>query len=316
MSDLYTGLSKLIASGKSAPQSEIINIPLEKLVAFEDVNGIVNPSRVDENDPEFIALVENIAQRGLDHPITVRPISSDDEDNVTYQVLCGHHRVAACKKLNMPNIRAIVKRDLNDDDAAILVATDNYNRKKNYKPSEKAFFYKMALDALKRKSSGRKFSGDEADGRAIETLSSLIGEGTSSIKNYVRLTNLIPQLLDLVDDKTIKIVPAVELSYLSPEDQKTVYETKFNENSDYYDPDTSIDAAQAKRIRARVEVKGLNITPSFVDAELSHTPRAAKLHLTKDIKSMLPSEIRKSPDASKEYVMKAISFYQEHNKEV
>ena len=169
----------------------------------------------------------------------------------------------------------------------------------------------MQPNALKRKSSGRKFSGDEAEGRAIEALSSLIGEGTTSIKKYVRLTNLIPNLLDLVDDKTIKIVPAVELSYLSPEDQKTVYETKFDENSDYYDPDTSIDAAQAKRLRNRVEVKGLNITPSFVDAELSHTPRAAKLHLTKDIKAMLPDDIKKSPTASKEYVMKAIRFYQE-----
>lgn len=312
MTDFTGGLSKIIQGGKNGIQSEIINVDIDKLVTFKDVNGIVNPSKVDENDPEFIALKKNIAERGLDHPITIRPMVEDKE---TYQVLCGHHRVAACKALNMPKIRAIVKRDLSDDDAAILVATDNFNRKKNYKPSEKAFFYKMTLDALKRKSSGRKFDGIESEGKAIEILSTIIGEGASSIKNYVRLTSLIPELLNLVDNKKIKIVPAVELSYLKETDQKTIYDTVFNENSDDYDPGVSIDAAQAKKLRNRVEAKGFDITPAFVKMELSRTPRAAKIHLTKDVKSLLPKDV-KAPAAIKDYLIKAITFYQEHNKEV
>lgn len=307
MSDFSTGLSRIIQGGKNGIQSEIINVDIDKLITFKDVNGIVNPSKVDENDPEFIALKKNIAERGLDHPITIRPIV---EGEGTYQVLCGHHRVAACRALNMPKIRAIVKRDLSDDDAAILVATDNFNRKKNYKPSEKAFFYKMTLDALKRKSSGRKFDGVESEGKAIETLSTIIGEGVSSIKNYVRLTSLIPEMLNLVDSKKIKIVPAVELSYLNEKDQKKIYDTVFNESSEDYDPDVTIDATQAKRLRARVEAKGFDITPAFVKLELSRSPRAAKIHLTKDVKAMLPKDV-KTPAAIKDYLINAIQFYQE-----
>lgn len=303
MSEHQNGLSRILNSGRAGIQSDAINIDIDKLVPFSDVNGIVNPSKVDESDPEYIALKENIAKRGLDHPITVRPLSSD---KTTFQILCGHHRVAACKALGYPTIKAFVRRDLSDDDAAELVALDNFNRKKNYKPSEKAAFFKMALDARKRRT-GRKVEGIESEGSSLDELASLVGEGRGSIARFIRLNYLIPELLNLVDTKNIKIVPAVELSYIPGKQQAIVF------NILTEDPDIKITAPLAKELRIKSERSEL--TESKVRTTLGASSRTKKNPFNRKVKNLIPDYMKDDPEEITEYLVKAIMFYQEHNKE-
>ena len=303
MSEHQNGLSRILNSGRAGIQSDAINIDIDKLVPFSDVNGIVNPSKVDESDPEYIALKENIAKRGLDHPITVRPLSSD---KTTFQIFCGHHRVAACKALGYPTIKAFVRRDLSDDDAAELVALDNFNRKKNYKPSEKAAFFKMALDARKRKT-GRKVEGIESEGSSLDELAVLVGESQKTIARYVRLTYLIPDLLKMVDSKDIKVVPAVELSYI-PEKQQAIVFNILTE-----DPDIKITAPLAKELRIKSERSEL--TESKVRTTLGASSRTKKNPFNRKVKNLIPDYMKDDPEEITEYLVKAIMFYQEHNKE-
>lgn len=303
MTDFSNGLSRIINSGKVNNQSEIINIEMEQLVTFQDVNGIVNPSIVDPSDPEFIALKKNIAQRGLDHPITVRPMPGD---NTKYQVLCGHHRVAACEELGMATIKALVKRDMSDDDAALLVATDNFNRKKNYKPSEKAKAYKMALDAMKRKT-GRRVDGSETEGSSLDELALIVGEGRTNIFRSIRLNSLIPELLNMVDSKRINMVPAVELSYIEPRFQEIIYRVVFEE-----DPDATINAAQARELRSKAERSDL--TESKIRATLGFGTKRKYNPFNRKVKRLIPESLT-TPEEISEYLIKAITFYQESTKD-
>lgn len=300
MSEHQNGLSRILNSGRAGIQSDAINIDIDKLVPFVDVNGVVNPSTVDETDSEYIALKDNIAKRGLDHPITVRPLPNDKG---TYQILCGHHRVAACKALGYPSIKAFVRRDLNDDDAAELVALDNFNRKKNYKPSEKAAFFKMALEARKRKSVGRKIDGNEPEGRSIEELATLVGESQRSIQNYIRLTFLISDLLKMVDTKEIKMVPAVELSYIPSKQQEIIFNVLAE------DPDIKINAALAKELRSKSERSEL--TDGKVRTTLGAAPKGKKNPFNRKVKSLIPEHIKDDPEEITEYLIKAITFYQD-----
>lgn len=304
-------LSNILASGKMGFQRESIDIDFNNLVVFTDPNGVTNPSIVDETDPEFVALVKNIRERGLDNPIIVRPLKSEEGK---YQILCGHHRVAACKILSaetgMTTIRAYVK-NIDDDDAALLVATDNFNHKKNYKPSEKAKFYKMALDAMQRKA-GRKMDGNDSEGRAVETLAAIVSESQRSIMNYVRLTYLIPEFLNLVDDKKqLKLIPAVDLSYLPEKYQRVVYETVFD--NDELGTDISLSASQTKRIRERAE--RFDITPSWLLGVVNVEPKTKKTKLNRSVSKLLPPNIKK-PDDIDNYLIEAIRYYQSHIKDI
>lgn len=303
MTDFTGGLSKIIKAGKNITEGDIVPIEIEKLVAFKDSNGIVNPSEVDENDPEFIALKKNISERGLDHPITVRPLPEDKEK---YQILCGHHRAAACRALGQSTIRAIVRNDLSDEAAAELVGLDNFSRKKNYKPSEKAKFYKMVLDARKRKS-GRRIEGTEAEGSALEEISAIVGESERSIQNYIRLSSLIPELLEMVDEKKVKMIPAVELSYIPETAQKLIYKY-------VSDNEISITAAQAKELREKATRSEL--TETKIEKTLGVERKGKKNPYNRKVKQLIPDYIKADPDAATEYLIKAIRFYQEHNKDI
>ena len=252
-----------------------------------------------ETIPKYLHIEHEMTASGF-HPITVRPLPNDKG---AYQILCGHHRVAACKALGYPSIKAFVRRDLNDDDAAELVALDNFNRKKNYKPSEKAAFFKMALEARKRKSVGRKIDGNEPEGRSIEELATLVGESQRSIQNYIRLTFLISDLLKMVDIKEIKMVPAVELSYIPSKQQEIIFNVLAE------DPDIKINAALAKELRSKSERSEL--TDGKVRTTLGAAPKGKKNPFNRKVKSLIPEHIKDDPEEITEYLIKAITFYQD-----
>ncbi|MCR5286642.1 MAG: ParB N-terminal domain-containing protein [Saccharofermentans sp.] len=310
--NLNKGLMNIL-SNKPVAKSESQNIKLEDLTTFVDRDGNANPSIVDEKDPEFIALVENIKTRGLDNPIIVRkdPASPDK-----FQILCGHHRVAAYKQIGeYDSIKAYV-RDISDDEAAILVATDNFNRKKNYKPSEKGFAFKMALDAMKRQGqrtdltsgqNGPKLNDAfEPGSRSNEELAMIVGESVKNIQRYIRITYLIPELRTVVDSKRLKLVPAVELSYLEEKNQKLVYDTVFD--NPYHN---SLNIDQAGRIRAKADT-GFPLSESIIAAIANDIDsKGKKLKLTGKIKNLLPKEAKLDDEQMELYIIKAILAYQE-----
>jgi len=308
--NLNKGLMNIL-SNKSVAKSESQNIKLEDLTTFVDRDGNANPSIVDEKDPEFIALVENIRTRGLDNPIIVRkdPASPDK-----YQILCGHHRVAAYKQIGLDSIKAYV-RDISDDEAAILVATDNFNRKKNYKPSEKGFAFKMALDAMKRQGQRTDLTSRQNDDksnnlRAGQMLGDIVGENERNIQRYVRITYLIPEMRAVVDSKRLKVVPAVELSYLEEKNQKLVYDTVFD--NPYHN---SLNIDQARRIRAKADT-GFPLSEAIIAAIANDIDgKGKKLKLTGKITSLLPKEAKLDDEQMELYLIKCILAYQENESE-
>lgn len=313
---LNKGLMNILKQQPVA-KSESQIIKLEDLTTFVDRDGNANPSIVDEKDPEFIALVENIRSRGLDNPIIVRkdPASPDK-----FQILCGHHRVAAYKQIGeYDSIKAYV-RDISDDEAAILVATDNFNRKKNYKPSEKGFAFKMALDAMKRQGqrtdltsgqNGPKLNDAfEPGSRSNEELAMIVGESVKNIQRYIRITYLIPELRTVVDSKRLKLVPAVELSYLEEKNQKLVYDTVFD--NPYHN---SLNIDQARRIRAKADT-GFPLSEAIIAAIANDIDgKGKKLKLTGKITSLLPKEAKLDDEQMELYIIKAILAYQENESE-
>ena len=192
-----------------------MNIDITKLHDFEN-----HPYKVLDNE-EMEQLTESIMQYGVIAPIVVRP----KEDSVDeYEIISGHRRVMACRKAGIEEVPALVV-SLDRDAAAIALVDSNLHRE-HVLPSEKAFAYKMKLDAMKRQGSRTDLTSDQV-GRKLETadvIGGTSGESKNQVRRYIRLTHLVPELLQLVDDGRIAFTPAVELSYLTEEEQYALLE--------------------------------------------------------------------------------------------
>lgn len=177
------------------------------------------------DDDKMDDLVESIKQNGVLTPVLVRP-----DKNNSYEMISGHRRMHAAIKAGLETIPAIV-RDMEDDEAIVIMVDANIQREELL-PSEKAFAYKMKLDALKR-TAGRPTKENACHNgthlRSDQELALQVGDSARSIQRYVRLTELVPELLDYVDNKKIGLVMAVDLSYLDEQVQKWIYEY-FKEN--------------------------------------------------------------------------------------
>ena len=183
------------------------HLPIEKLRPFEG-----HPFKVADNE-EMDQLVESIMAQGVLTPLVVRPL-----ENGEYEVISGHRRLHACKRAGIESIPALIT-DLDRDAAAIALVDSNLHRE-HILPSEKAFAYKLKMDALKHQGQtcgqvGQKWTRDE------------IAEGESGrqVQRYIRLTHLIPGILQMVDDSKIALTPAVEISYLTNREQRELLET-------------------------------------------------------------------------------------------
>lgn len=190
------------------------NIPINQLVPFQD-----HPFKV-VDDEAMLRTTESIAQYGVLTPLIARPL----EDG-SYEIISGHRRARAAELAGLTEVPVLVRQM--DDDAATVLMVDSNLQRENILPSERAFAYKMKNEALKRQA-GRpsKENCGQLDhnllGRkTVEVLAEESGESVKQVQRYIRLTNLIPELLELVDQKQISFNPAVELSYLAPEEQET-----------------------------------------------------------------------------------------------
>ena len=190
-------------------------IPIEKLHPFEN-----HPYKVQDNE-EMELLAESIRQNGLLAPIPVRPLENTTDE---YEIISGHRRIMASQKAGITEVPAFVV-SLDRNAAAITLVDSNLHRE-HILPSEKAFAYKMKLDAMKRQGLRTDLTSTQV-GRKLET-AEIIGEETGESKNqvrrYIRLTNLIPEILQYVDEGRISFTPAVELSYLTVEEQQALFE--------------------------------------------------------------------------------------------
>ena len=187
-------------------------LPISKLHPFEG-----HPFKVTDNE-EMDQLVWSVLTQGLLTPLVVRPL-----ENGEYEVISGHRRLHACKKAGIETLPALIY-EINRDAAAIALVDSNLHREKIL-PSEKAFAYKMKMDALNRQGTSRQV-GEKS--RATQISEASI-DSERQVHRYIRLTNLIPSILQMVDEGKIALTPAVELSYLTETEQAYLLETMESE---------------------------------------------------------------------------------------
>ena len=187
------------------------NISIDKLHAFEN-----HPYKVQDNE-EMETLAESIKTHGIVSPVIVRPLENTTDE---YEIISGHRRVMASRKAGITEIPALIVSL--DRDAAAIVLVDSNLHREHILPSEKAYAYKMKLDAMKHQGWRSDLTSPQvvAKSRTTEMVGADTGDSHEQVRRYIRLTNLIPEILQYVDDGRISFTPAVELSYLNEQEQQ------------------------------------------------------------------------------------------------
>ena len=286
-----TGYEELFMSTEErldAKKPRVEAIPLAALTPFRN-----HPFKVKE-DEEMTQLMRSIADAGVLSPALARPLPGGG-----YELISGHRRLAACKALGMGTMPVII-RDLTDEEAVITMVDSNLQRE-HILPSEKAFAYKMKMEALKHQ--GRTL-GQVGPKWSITEIAESTSDSERQIKRYIRLINLIPDILKLVDEGKIALTPAVELSYLQPSEQEMLFSVM---DSDEVTPSLS----QARRLRRMSEAQTL--TDDAVLQLLSEV-KGNQVEYVKVPVDKLRSFFR--PDTSvkqmTETLVKAMDFYNKH----
>ena len=274
-----------------AKLSKIRDIPLELIDDFPD-----RPFKV-RDDEDIIQLVASVKEQGVITPATVR-----QKEDGRYELISGHRRKRACELAGFEALRCEVV-DLDRDAATVLLVESNYQRSQIL-PSEKAFAYKMRLEAMKRQGQRSDLTsspvGTKFD-RSSEAITEETGDSRNQIHRYIRLTNLVPELLDLVDEGKIKMRPAVELSYLDEDSQRAVVdEIDLNQCTPSHD----------QTIRMRKFFTDGKLTPEVVSAIMGEEKpnQREKIVLRGDkVRSLIPKNIPVSQ--TEDYVVKALEHY-------
>ena len=273
--------------------SKIRDIPLELIDDFPD-----HPFKV-RDDEDMMQLVESVKERGVITPATVR-----QKEGGRYELVSGHRRKRACELAGFETLRSEIV-DLNRDEATILMVESNFQRSEIL-PSEKAFAYKMRLEALSRQGKrtdltsnplGRKSDGKET----AQIIGEQSGDSQTQVRRYIRLTNLVPELLEFVDEGRIKMRPAVELSYLDEDCQRDVVdEIDLNDATPSHD----------QTIRMRKLFNEGNLTTEAIHAVMSEEKpnQKEKIVLRGDrVRQLIPKNIPVSQ--TEDFVCKALEYY-------
>ena len=275
--------------------SKIRDIPLELIDDFPD-----HPFKV-RDDEDMMQLVESVKERGVITPATVR-----QKEDGRYELVSGHRRKRACELAGFETLRSEIV-DLNRDEATILMVESNFQRSEIL-PSEKAFAYKMRLEAMKRQGQRtdltstplvEKLAGKDA--LSVSRIGEEVGESREQIRRYIRLTNLVPELLEFVDEGRIKMRPAVELSYLDEDCQRDVVdEIDLNDATPSHD----------QTIRMRKLFNEGNLTTEAIHAVMSEEKpnQKEKIVLRGDrVRQLIPKNIPVSQ--TEDFVCKALEHY-------
>ena len=266
------------------------NISIEKLHPFEN-----HPYKVQDNE-EMETLAESIKVHGVVSPIIVRPLENTTDE---YEIISGHRRVMASRKAGITEIPALIVSL--DRDAAAIVLVDSNLHREHILPSEKAFAYKMKAEALAHKGYRTDLTSVQVAPRlATEQIAEDAGTSKDTIKRYIRLTNLIPEILQYVDDGRISFTPAVELSYLNEQEQYDLLEQmELN--------DCTPSLSQACRFKKISQEDGL--TPEVIAAVMSEE-KANQREMFKvpmeRIRQYIPNANAKQAE---DFVLKACEHY-------
>lgn len=264
------------------------NININLLIPFEN-HPFKKRDGIEQRE-----LVESIAQNGLLEPITVRSFPAGK-----YEIISGHRRVEACKELGITEVPATIK-DMSKDEATIAMVDSNIHRE-HLLPSEKAFAYKMKLDAMKHqgKTTSRQVVGKSESADKISDT-----ESGRQIQRYIRLTYLIPELLKLVDDGRIAFTPAVELSFLSEKEQEIL----LNE-IEYTDATPSL--SQAQRLRKLSEEGNFFVDTVFAVLSEEKPNQKEQVRIPADkLRDVLPKGMDKQK--TEDFIIKACKYYRKY----
>lgn len=274
--------------------SKIRDIPLTEIDDFPD-----HPFKV-RDDEDMAQLVESVKERGVITPATVR-----QKEDGRYELISGHRRKRACELAGFETLRCEVV-DLNRDEATILMVESNYQRSQIL-PSEKAFAYKMRLEAMKRQGQRTDLTSRPVGNKlSVTQVADEVGDSERQIHRYVRLTNLVPELLDYVDEGRIKMRPAVELSYLDEDSQRDVVdEIDLNDATPSHD----------QTIRMRKFFDDGKLTTEAIQAIMSEEKpnQKEKIVLRGDrVRQLIPKNVPVSQ--TEDFVCKALEHYNKYLK--
>ena len=294
-----TGLDKLFSTEQERMESQlpkIFDIPLSEIDDFPD-----HPYKVKE-DEDMDQLVQSIKDNGILTPVTLRR-----KEDGRYEVVAGHRRKRACELAGIPTLRAEIK-DLTRDEAVILMVESNYQRSKIL-PSEKAFAYKMRLEAMNRQGQRTDLTcgpvGHKLEGtKSRDIIADSTNESARQISRYIRLTNLIPDILEMVDEGRIAFRPAVELSYLSEAEQAYLLE-----EMTYNDATPSL----AQAIKMHSFAKEGKLSSEVIESIMSEEKpnQREKISFRADrLRQYIPDSVPR--EKTEEYVMRALQHYREY----
>ena len=303
---LKTAFDELFMSDAGRAENrlpKIYDIPLSEIDDFPD-----HPFQV-RLDDDMDALVQSVKERGIITPVTLR-----QKEDGRYEIVSGHRRKKACELAGLETVKSEIK-ELTRDEAIILMVESNLQRS-TILPSEKAFSYKMRLEAMKRQQGERTDLtsaplGQKLDSKTSrELLAEKSADSNTQIQRYIRLTELIPDLLNMVDEGRIAFRPAVELSYLTKEQQAALLETV-----SYTDATPSL----AQAIKMKEFSKNGKIGPDVIESIMSEEKPNQKEKFTfkaERLRQYIPSNI--PYEKTEDYVLKALEYYhryQERQKE-
>ena len=275
---------------------KVRDIPIELIDDFPD-----HPFKVIENE-DMMELAESIRNRGVLTPTVVR-----EKEDGRYEMVSGHRRKNACQLIGLETIPAEV-RELDSDDATLYMVESNLQRSVIL-PSEKAFSCKMQLEAMKRKAGRPSKNGAPVEHnlkglKSREVLAQQIGESSEQIRRYIRLTDLIPEILQMVDDGKIALRPAVEISYFPVDLQQDLLETMEVE-------DCTPSFAQTVKMRKLLAEDKLTPEVIYSIMQEEKPNQKEKIVLRDDrVRKLIPTSIPRAK--TEEYVIKALEFYGRH----
>ena len=271
--------------------SQAAQLPIEKLRPF-----VGHPFQV-KDDTEMEQLVHSILTQGLLTPISVRPIENNE-----YEVISGHRRLHACKKAGIETVPALIYV-LNRDEATIAMVDSNLHREKIL-PSEKAFAYKLKMEAMSRQGQRTDLTSNQV-GRKLESAAMIgeqSGDSQTQVRRYIRLTELISEILQMVDGGKIALTPAVELSYLTKLEQRDLLEAMESE-------DCTPSLSQAIQMKRLSQAGELDIDRIF---DILREPKANQIDKisfrTEDLRRFFPKSY--STARIQETILKLLSDYQ------
>jgi ParB family chromosome partitioning protein len=283
-------------SRDDAKLKKINEIPLEEIDEFPD-----HPFKV-LDDEDMMNLAESVREQGIITPATLRK-----KEDGRYEILSGHRRKRACELAGLETLRSEVVEM--DRDAAVIFMVDSNLQRTTILPSEKAFSYKMRLEAIKRQGKrmdltsaplARKLRGTES----AELLGEIVGEGKDNIRRYIRLTELIPELLEKVDKGEIALRPAVDISYLPEDIQQSLLDTIDMEQC-------TPSYAQTRRMRTLLAEGKLTDEAIYAIMQEEKPNQKEKFTISASkIEKVLPQSIKASQ--REDFILKAIDYYAKH----